>query len=68
MERLSSFDSRPLSAAEQEEKSELCGRIAGAARGISCPANYGRKESEQDRGRLQTIFSKRDRALQVARF
>jgi hypothetical protein len=35
------------------------GKIAEAARGISCPANYGRKESEQDRGRLQTIFAKR---------
>ena len=59
MERLSSFDRHPLSAAEQEEKSELRGRIAEAARGISCPANYGRKEAEQDRGRLQTIFAKR---------
>jgi hypothetical protein len=59
MERLSSFDRRPLSAAEQEEKSELRGRIAEAARGISCPANYGRREAEQDRDRLQTIFAKR---------
>jgi hypothetical protein len=59
MERLSSFDRRPLSAAEQEEKSELCARIAETARGISCPANYGRKEAEQDRDRLQTIFAKR---------
>ena len=59
MERLSNFDCRPLSAAEQEEKSELRARIAETAGGIGCPANYGRKESEQDRGRLQTIFAKR---------
>ena len=59
MERLSSFDRRPLSAAEQEEKSELRARIAETARGISCPANYGRREAQQDRDRLETIFAKR---------
>jgi len=59
MERLSSFDRRPLSAAEQQEKSELRERIAGTARGISCPPNYGRREAERDRDRLQTIFAKR---------
>jgi hypothetical protein len=58
MERLSRFDG-PLSSAEQEEKSELRARIAETARGISCPANYRRKEAEQDRDRLQTIFAKR---------
>jgi len=58
MERLSRRDG-PLSSAEEQEKSELRARIAETARGISCPANYGRKEAEQDRDRLQTIFAKR---------
>jgi hypothetical protein len=58
MERLSRFDG-PLSPAEEQEKSELRARIAETAKGISCPANYGRKEAEQDRDRLQTIFAKR---------
>jgi hypothetical protein len=58
MERLSRF-AGPLSSAEQEEKSELRARIAETARGISCPPNYGRKEAEQDRDRLQAIFAKR---------
>ncbi len=58
MERLSRLDG-PLNSAEEQEKSELRARIAETARGISCPANYGRREVEQDRDRLQTIFAKR---------
>jgi hypothetical protein len=58
MERLSRFD-RQLSSAEEREKSELRKRIAETAKGISCPANYGRKEAEKDRERLRLIFCKR---------
>jgi hypothetical protein len=58
MERLSRLDG-PVSSAEEQEKSELRARIAETARGISCPANYGRREAEEDRDRLQTIFAKR---------
>jgi hypothetical protein len=58
MERLSRFDG-PLSSDEEQEKSELRARIAETARGISCPPNYGRREAQQDRDRLQTIFAKR---------
>jgi hypothetical protein len=58
MEQLSRLGG-PLSPAEEQEKSELRARIAETAREISCPANYGRREAEEDRNRLQTIFAKR---------
>jgi hypothetical protein len=58
MERLSRFDGQ-LNSAEEREKSELRERIAETAKGISCAANYGRKEAQKDRERLQSIFSRR---------
>jgi hypothetical protein len=58
MEQLSRLQG-PLSSAEEQEKSELRARIADTAKGISCPANYGWREAQQDRDRLQAIFAKR---------
>src|SRR5262249_35638813 len=57
-ERLEQFDG-PLSAAEEQEKSNLRARIAERARAIRCPAHYGPREARKDQSRLHSLFRKR---------
>ncbi len=46
----------PLSAAEEQEESNLRARIAETARAIGCPANYGPREARKDEDRLHHFF------------
>jgi len=57
-ERLKQFDD-PLSAAEEQEESNLRARIAERVRAIGCPAHYGPREAGKDRSRLHSLFCKR---------
>jgi len=53
------LDCDPATSAEEKEESDLRARIAETARGITCPANYGLKEAEKDRHRLECFFLRR---------
>lgn len=50
---------RPLTAAEIEEKSELCALISKRAAALICPPSYGPQDAMKDRNRLHQLDCKR---------